>query len=99
MKIQYTRSAGLPGLFRSCELDTEKLPADLAKRLKDLLEQSGFDRSVALVDPKGRDKQQFTLRIKRRGKPIDITVDASQVPDNARELLRLLEEHAKPGLL
>ena len=98
MKIQYTRSAGLSGMLRSCELDTAALPADLALRLKDLVDKSGFDKSIELVDPKGRDKQQFTLRIKRRGKAIDVTIDASQVPETARALLKLLDEHAKPGL-
>ena len=92
MRISYQRTGGFAGMVMSFDVQTESLPPDEAKDLKDLVGAAGFfDLPSKIVsDELGRDQFQYQLTITTDEKQHTVEVGDAAVPKSLWPLLEKL---------
>jgi hypothetical protein len=103
MRISFKRSggfAGLPSQHQSVELDTEKLPAEKAQELQQLVEGARpFDQlSQPESASKARDAYQYDLTIEHEGRTHSIRATDGAVPKQLQPLIRWLGKEVNESL-
>ena len=99
MKMNFVQSGGFLGMVKGCEIDTETLPADEAKKLEGLVQASGISASSELVSDSGRDLQQYEISIEEGASKISAVFDDETLPQSAKPLVGYLRKRARPKSL
>lgn len=95
MKIRFTRSGGLAGARLVVALDTEKLAADEADRLRRLVTAAVARPIVHKKIPGGADRFRYRIEVEEDDRKREIEIDESSVCDDWRPLLDYLTEAAR----
>lgn len=97
MIICFVQSGGIVGAVKSCEVNTATLDQPEADQLKQLVRDSGLNRSCSFVSDQARDLKQYEITIEDEENPICVVFDDQNVPASVRTLLSFLMQRAKPG--
>lgn len=95
MKIKFRQTGGFAGLAKSIEIDCDKIPADEAKFLRSLLDQSGFFDLPEPVQRGMPDEEQYSVEVEAVGRLRKIYMNRSSVPDNLKPLIGYMVKCAK----
>jgi len=97
MLIHLERSGGFAGMKTDVTLDTESLPAEDARKIKEMLDSSDFfNMPPKLAPPKrGADFFNYKITAKLEGKEHTVELSDPQVPDGLRSLLQSVMKHAR----
>ncbi len=97
MLIHLVRSGGFAGIRTEVTLDTESLPADEAKKIKEMLDSANFFNLPAkFAAPKrGADYFQYKITAKIDEKEHTVELNDTQIPEELRSLLQSLMKYAK----
>ncbi len=97
MLIHLVRSGGFAGIRTEVTLDTESLPADEAKKIKEMLDSANFFNLPAkFASPKrGADYFQYKITVKIGEMEHTIELSETQIPEDVRPLLQSLMKYAK----
>lgn len=99
MKVCFVQSGGFVGAVKGCEVNTAELDGPQADTLRQLVRDSGLERSCRFVSETARDARQYEITIEDEAQPINVVFDDHNVPDSARLLLGFLQQRAKPRQL
>lgn len=91
MKIYFKRTGGLAAISLSVTLDTDALPAEDSRRLKDMINATSFFDQPDLLQSatRGADRFHYEIKAEAEGRVKTIKIDESAIP----LLLRPLIEH------
>lgn len=97
MRIEFERSGGLMGRTVACSVDTETLPADEARELRELVERADF---FALPEsPPGADARSdqfvYSVRIEWEGRGHTVVTSDDAAPSALVPLLDRLSRIAR----
>jgi len=97
MKIEFSRSGGVAGIRLAVTLDTEKLPAKEAERLRGLVAAAAlFDLAASLKSATPRpDQFQYRVMVEDGARKKQIEMDESSIPERTRPLLDCLVDLAR----
>jgi hypothetical protein len=95
MQIAFSRTGGIVPLPLSCQLDTDKLPPLEARKLTELVEDSGILTSRGATVKNARDMHYYTIEIAVDGKTHKVTFDHVSVPPEIRPLIDYLLERCR----
>ncbi len=95
MKITFRQTGGFAGLAKSIEIDCDEIPADEAKLLQSLLDQSGFFDLPEPVQRVMPDEEQYFVEVEAVGRSRRITMNRSSVPDSLKPLIKYVAKRAK----
>ncbi len=99
MKVRFVQSGGFMGIVKAATLDTETMPADEAKRLEQLVRDSGLQESGTFLSEDGRDLQQYEITVTQGKRQIAVVFDDETLPQKAKPLVGYLKKHARPAPL
>ncbi|MGB9176284.1 MAG: protealysin inhibitor emfourin [Methanoregula sp.] len=97
MQIRYVQSGGFSGMRKTSVVDTQKLPADEAKKVQDLVESAGFfNLPEKFPKPKsGADYFTYSLTVEDGTRSHSIEVSEPSAPESLRPLIRYLAASKK----
>jgi hypothetical protein len=95
VKIKFRQTGGFAGLAKSIEIDCAEIPADEAKFLQSLLDQSGFFDLPEPVQRVMPDEEQYSVTVEAVGRSREMHMNRSSVPDNLKPLIRHIAKRAK----
>jgi hypothetical protein len=92
MRVMFETTGGFGGLTTTKTIDSEKLPAEQANRLRQLVDASNFFNLSATIAYSGpaRDFFQYKLAVESEGKKHTIAVDEPAAPPELKPLIQLL---------
>jgi hypothetical protein len=92
MKVMFETTGGFGGLTTTKTIDSDKLSAEQANRLRQLVDTSNFFNLPATIAYSGqaRDFFQYKLTVESDGKKHTIEVDEPAAPPELKPLLQLL---------
>ena len=100
--IWFERSGGFAGISTSVEIDSKTLPAEEARELEQLIEQSGFfdfNKNDTIPDlglGQGPDQFQYKITIEYKGREKKtVELSESTIPDSLRPLVNYLTQKAR----
>jgi emfourin len=96
MHVSFRQSGGVPGFVKGVDLDTGTLDRTVARRLEQLVAESGIEGQETRCSKASRDLRQYEIVIRSEGVVASLTCDDGTVPKEARPLLRFLTERAGP---
>ena len=96
MRVKFLQSGGFVGAPRGVELDSARLPADDARELQALVQESGILQSGEFRSPAGRDLRLYEIQLDSGAGIIAVTYDDHTLPEQARGLVSFLRRKAKP---
>jgi hypothetical protein len=85
----------MAGLERTASVDTDRLAADEAGRLRELVERADLE-GLARRSPlrgKGADRFQYDLRLSDEAGTHEVTASEDAAPPELRELIKWVLEH------
>ncbi|UFS72589.1 hypothetical protein LPW11_10420 [Geomonas sp. RF6] len=93
MQIFFEQSGGFGGLRFHVAVETEKLPAEEADRVKGLLAEADFFHLPGrIVSPRPQpDRYQYFLKVEGEGKCHEVTVSEEAVPEHLAPLIKWLQ--------
>jgi len=94
--VRFRQTGGVAGSIRGCELDTEALPADDARRLERLLRASDLHTARPVPSPDARDAARYEITVEDERGTVTWVLDDTSVPASAEPLLEVLRAHARP---
>jgi hypothetical protein len=97
MQVVFNRTGGFAPIPRSCQLDTDTLPAPEALKLKQLVEDSGILSSRGATVKNARDMHYYTVEITAEGQTHKVMFDHVSVPPPVQPLIDFLLEHSQIG--
>ncbi|HIK32112.1 MAG TPA: hypothetical protein IGS17_07595 [Oscillatoriales cyanobacterium M59_W2019_021] len=95
MKIKFRQTGGFAGLTKAAEFDTEQMPSGAAEALKLMVDRASF---FEVSSPNLRampDREQYTLSIESEGQSRQMTLGASNIPAQLKELVDYLAKQAQ----
>jgi hypothetical protein len=97
MLIHLERSGGFAGIKTDVTLDAESLPAEDARKIKEMLDSSGFFNMPSKFAPpkRGADFFNYRITVKLEGKEHTVEMSDPQVPDGLRALLQSVMKYAR----
>jgi hypothetical protein len=98
MRVTFETIGGFGGLTTTKAIDSEKLPAEQANRLRQLVDTSDFFNLSATIVYSGpaRDFFQYKLTVESEGKKHTIAVDEPAAPPELKPLIQLLRTIKSP---
>ena len=92
MRATFETTGGLGGLSMTKTIDSDKLPADQANRLHQLVDASNFFNLPSAIPYRGpiRDFFHYKLIVESEGKKHTIEVDEPAAPPELKPLLQCL---------
>ena len=98
MKIRFVQSGGFVGMLRECEIDTQHLSPEEARRVADLVRTSGIPETGEYVERtrEAWDLEMYRVTIEGEGRQVCVIYDELSVPPGARPLLDYLVAQARP---
>jgi hypothetical protein len=99
MIVRFLQAGGYAGLLRGCDLDTATLVPEQAKKLEQLLNQSGISASGEFRSASSRDLGEYELTIEDKGSTIRVVFDDETIPEAAKPLIGFLKKCSKPKVL
>jgi hypothetical protein len=92
MLIQFERTGGFAGMRKAVTLNTESLPQEEGRKLKEMIDVAGFfDLPAKFPLPKkGADFFQYSITVESEGKKHTIEVSDPAVPATLRPLIQYL---------
>ena len=97
VRVEVVRSGGFAGLTRAAAMDTEELDAELAERLRKLVDESQIESLTSAPSRSGADRFQYDVTVTRGNDRTSIVLHESSMPDAARRLVRWVLQGASPG--
>ena len=97
VRVEVVRSGGFAGLIRAAAMDTEELDAELAERLRKLVDESQIESLTSTPSRSGADRFQYDVTVTRGNDRTSIVLHESSMPDAARRLVRWVLQGASPG--
>ena len=97
MEIAFQRSGGVAGLTMGADVDTEKLPADEARELEQLVEKLEASGAGAGGGPGKPDRFQYDVTVRRGKEERRYQVGEEELTPEGRELVKRLTERARKG--
>lgn len=97
MRIEFERSGGLMGRTVACSVDTETMPADEARELRELVEQADFFSLPESPPGSAAQSDQFsyTIRIELEERSHTVTTSDDAAPSALVPLLDRLSRTAR----
>lgn len=89
MKIHFSRTGGFAGTRLAVTLDTEKLPAQEAERLRSLVEAASLFALPPSIESSapGADRFRYQITVEEGGREQRVAMDDSSAPQACRSLL------------
>src|SRR5215211_5558047 len=97
VRVEVVRSGGFAGLTRAAAMDTEELDAELAERLRKLVDESQIESLTSTPSGSGADRFQYDVTVTRGNDRTSIVLHESSMPDAVRRLVRWVLQGASPG--
>jgi hypothetical protein len=97
VRVEVVRSGGFAGLTRAAAMDTEELDAELAERLRKLVDESQIESLTSTPSRGGADRFQYDVTVTRGNDRTSIVLHESSMPDAARRLVRWVLQGASAG--
>lgn len=97
MRIEFERSGGLMGRTIACSLDTETLPPDEARELRELVEEADFFSLPESTPGSAAQADQFSYKImvESEGRSHTVTTSDDAAPSALVPLLDRLSRAAR----
>lgn len=97
MRIDYERTGGFAGMRLAATVNTEALPAEEARGLREAVEAAKFFELPALIAsaPQGADRFHYKLTVEAEGRRHTVEMSEAVVPEALRPLLQQLMARAR----
>jgi hypothetical protein len=97
MWVTLERSGGFAGIRQTRSVSTDQLPAEEARKLRDLVEAAGFfglPSEIRSTEP-GADRFQYRLTVESESGTHTVQVDEAAVPPRLQPMLKWIKEYGK----
>lgn len=96
VQVRFVRSGGLAGMRTAAVIDSESLPEEEEKRLRDLIDRAGFfGLPEEIPGPARPDEFRYSITVEIDGKQHRVRTTETAAPEQLRPLIEWLNEAAK----